>query len=190
MQKLIIVLVLIAGAAIVLIRLSQYANIPANRSLISDQIKNSSMLITSPSFKNDESIPVKFSCDGGDMNPELQIQNVPAGAKSLALIVDDPDATRGRTFTHWLVWNIDPKTTLIKEESVPPGAVEGTNDFPRVGYGGPCPPHGSKPHHYHLTLYALSAILDLSPGADKAQLETEIEKNLITKTELIGLFQR
>ncbi len=148
------------------------------------------MLITSPSFKDGEKIPVKFSCDGGNMNPELQIQNVPENAKSLALIMDDPDATRGRTFTHWLVWNIDPATVLIKEESVPPGALEGTNDFPRVGYGGPCPPKGANPHHYHFKLYALDAILKLGEGAKKSELESEINKHLIAEAELIGLYGR
>lgn len=190
MQKWIIVLVLIAIVAIVLVGLSQRTNAPTNSSIAYNQTVKSSMLITSPSFKNNESIPVKFSCDGGDMNPELQIQNVPVEAKSLALIVDDPDATRGRTFTHWLVWNIDPKTTLIKEESVPPGAIEGTNDFPRVGYGGPCPPKGSNPHHYHFKLYALDAMLNLGADAEKSALEAEISGHLIEKAELVGLFWR
>lgn len=152
--------------------------------------KTFSMLLASPSFKNGEFIPKKFTCDGGNINPELQIQNVPAEAKSLALIMDDPDATRGRTFTHWLVWNIDPKTAVIKEESVPPGSVEGTNDFPRLGYGGPCPPRGSKPHHYHFKLFALDAILDLKSGENKSALEAEINKHLIANAELVGLYQR
>lgn len=158
------------------------------------------MLLTSPSFNNQEPIPGKFTCDGGDFNPELLVQNVPAEAKSLALVVDDPDATGGTTFTHWIVWNIDPKTTIIKEESVPPGlpsvasakegAVEGKNDFPKIGYGGPCPPRGSKPHRYFFKLYALSSMLNLKEGANKAELEAEIQKYLLEKTELIGLYGR
>ncbi len=157
------------------------------------------MVITSPSFKEGESIPVKFSCDGfdksfdmggDDINPELQVQNVPAETRSLALIVDDPDATRGVTFTHWLVWNIDPQTKVIKEDSVPPNSVEGVNDFGRVGYGGPCPPRGSKQHRYFFKLYALDAILTLSSGASKSALTTEAEKHLIVKAELIGLYGR
>ncbi|MBU6500840.1 MAG: YbhB/YbcL family Raf kinase inhibitor-like protein [Patescibacteria group bacterium] len=148
------------------------------------------MILTSPSFNNDADIPTKFTCDGGDINPELHVQNVPEEAKSLALIMDDPDATRGRSFTHWLVWNINPETTLIKQESVPPGSVEGKNDFPAVGYGGPCPPQGSAPHHYHFKLYALDEMLDLPSGSSKSLLEAEIDKHLITQAELVGLYGR
>ena len=162
------------------------------------------MIITSPLFKNGEKIPLKFSCDGdpptGGINPELQIQNVPEGAKSLALIVDDPDATRGNTFTHWLLWNIDSDTTVIKEESVPPGlpsealakegAVEGVNDFGNIGYGGPCPPKGANPHRYYFKLYALDAILKLSVSVNKNELEAEINKHLIANAELVGYYGR
>ena len=171
------------------------------------------MILTSPSFKDGEHIPKKFSCDGfdklttsgltspalneveglttgGGMNPELHIENVPVEAKSLVLIVDDPDATRGGTFTHWLVWNINPSTAVIKEESVPPGAVEGVNDFGNIGYGGPCPPRGANPHHYHFKFYALDGILKLREGAGKGELEAEINKRLIAKAEFIALYQR
>ena len=171
------------------------------------------MLITSPSFKDGENIPKKFTCDGstslnrvgsasldvardkslttgGGMNPELHIENVPPGTQGLALIMDDPDATRGGTFTHWLVWNIDPGTKIIKEESVPPGAVEGVNDFGNIGYGGPCPPRGANPHHYQFKLYALDGILKLSKGAAKDALGAEIGKHLVAKAELVGLYQR
>ncbi len=148
------------------------------------------MIITSPSFQEGEAIPAKFTCDGGDINPELFIQNVPDDAKSLALIMDDPDATRGGTFTHWLAWNIDPQTSYIKQESVPPGSVEGLNDFGKTGYGGPCPPPGVKPHHYHFKLYALSDMLNISSESAKSVLESEISKYLIVKTELIALYGR
>ena len=147
------------------------------------------MIITSSAFEHNASIPGKFTCTGGDVNPELLIQNVPASAKSLTLIVDDPDASRGTTFTHWLVWNIDPATQVIKEESVPPRSIEGITDFVRIGYGGPCPPSG-KPHRYFFKLYALNIVLDLPEGASKADLEAEIEKHLIEKAELVGLYAR
>src|SRR5258708_53854 len=111
------------------------------------------MILTSPSFNDGETIPQKFTCDGGDINPELQIQNVPEGAKSLALILHDPDAPMKDGFTHWIVWNIDPATTVIKQESVPPGSVEGRNDAGRNSYIGPCPRAGT--HHYHFQLHAL-----------------------------------
>ena len=164
---------------------------------------STSMLLTSPSFKHNEFIPAKFTCDGfdtfdrlsagklttsgGDMNPELVIANVPAEAKSLALIMDDPDAPGG-TFTHWTVWNIDPLAQFIKEESTPPKSIEGITDFGRIGYGGPCPPSGT--HHYHFKLYALDATLDLPEDASRSNLEKEIQKHLIEQTELVGLYGR
>ena len=148
------------------------------------------MILTSPSFQANEKIPTKFSCDGGNFNPELHIQNVPDNAKSLALIMDDPDATGGRTFTHWIVWNIDPKTMVIKEESVPPASIEGKNDAGKIGYAGPCPPSGSKPHRYFFKLYALDAVLDLKEGAAKTELECATTNHTIAQAELIGLFGR
>lgn len=122
------------------------------------------------------------------MNPELQIQNVPEAAKSLALVLHDPDAPMEGGFTHWVVWNINPKTTLIKEESVPPGSAEGRNGAGKNAYIGPCPPSGT--HHYHFMLSALDATLDLPPSAGKDELEAEIAKHLVEKTELIGLYEK
>ncbi len=157
---------------------------------------NVNMIVTSPSFENDGYIPERFTCDGstaltasgGDINPELDISGVPAETKSLALIVHDPDAPMAGGFTHWLVWNINPKTPVIKEESVPPGSLEGKNDSGKIGYIGPCPPSGV--HHYHFTIYALSAIIDLKSGSDKKSLESEINKHLIAQADLVGLYQR
>ncbi len=146
------------------------------------------MIITSPSFKDGEFIPRKFTCDEGDINPELQIQNVPEGTKSLALILDDPNAPVAGGFTHWTVWNIDPKTILIKEESTPPGSVEGANGAGQVGYTGPCPPSGA--HHYHFKLFALNAMLDIKEGAGVKELAGEINRHLLAQTELIGLYKR
>lgn len=148
------------------------------------------MLLTSPSFENEGFIPRKFSCEGGDINPELQIQNVPDGALSLALIVHDPDAPMPGGFTHWVIWNIDPATTLIKEESVPPGAVEGANGAGKSGYRGPCPPTGHGVHHYHFRLYALDASLELPAATKVDDLETDIEKHLIDSADLVGLYRR
>ena len=146
------------------------------------------MLLTSSSFENGADIPRKFTCDGGDMNPELEIHNVPDGAKSLALVLRDPDSPGVGGFAHWLVWNIDPRTTFIKEESVPPGATEGTNDFRTVRYGGPCPSHGA--HHYHFKLYALDAILDLPEKTELHDLETAIAGHILAETELVGMYER
>ena len=148
------------------------------------------MILTSPSFENDAAIPRKFSCDGGDFNPELQIQNVPADTKSLALIVHDPDAPRAGGFTHWVVWNINPAIPLIKEESVPPGATEGTNSADKIGYMGPCPPPGHSEHHYQFRLYALDTLLDLPETTQAADLEAKIEEHLLETAELVGLYGR
>ena len=148
------------------------------------------MIITSPSFENNAPIPKKFSCEGGDINPELQIQNIPAGTKSLALILHDPDAPLPGGFTHWVVWNIDPMTMLIKEESIPPSSVEGMNGAGKVGYMGPCPPPGHGVHHYQFRLYALDDMLELSSTTKAADLEAEIEQHLIEAAELVGLYER
>ncbi len=153
-------------------------------------VVNNDMLLTSPSFENEGFIPKKFSCEGGDINPELQIQNVPDGALSLALIVHDPDAPLSGGFVHWVVWNINPATTLIKEESVPPGAVEGTNGAGKIGYFGPCPPPGHGVHHYHFRLYALDAQLELSAVTTAYDLEIEIKQHLIDSADLVGLYSR
>lgn len=147
------------------------------------------MIITSPQFEGGQEIPRKFTCDGFDMNPEFQIQNVPAEAKSLALIVEDPDAPGG-TFTHWTVWNIKPDTTLIKEESMPPGSTEGRTDFGRTGFGGPCPPQGAGAHRYFFRLYALDRRLDLPPGSSRSELAAELGRGCLAKAELIGTYGR
>jgi Raf kinase inhibitor-like YbhB/YbcL family protein len=147
------------------------------------------MIITSSAFDDGGMIPKKFTGDGGDMNPELLIQNVPAEAQSLALILHDPDAPTPGGFTHWTAWNIDPRTTIIKEESIPPESVEGENSAGKIGYFGPCPPPGA-PHHYHFQLYALDTVLGLPEGAPVAALRKEIEKHVVMSAELIGLYGR
>ena len=147
------------------------------------------MIITSSSFEDGNPIPKKFTCDGGDINPELLIQNVPEEAQSLALILHDPDAPVPGGFTHWTVWNIDPGTMIIKEESIPPGSVEGANGAGQTAYMGPCPPPGA-PHRYHFELYALDAALDLPEGASVAALRAAIEEHRIADAELVGTYGR
>jgi len=146
-----------------------------------------SMKLTSPAFEHNQSIPAKYTCDGEDINPPLHISEIPAGAKSLVLIVDDPDAPRG-TWDHWIVFNIDPTTTLIAENSVPEGAVEGKNDFGGISYGGPCPPSGT--HHYHFKLYALDKALELDSSVEKEDIENAMESFILDQTEFIGLYGR
>ena len=146
------------------------------------------MIITSPAFDDNGNIPKKYTCDGGEINPELQIQNVPAGVRSLALIMHRPDAPMPGGFTHWVVWNIDPHTSAIKEESVPPGALEGKNSGGKIGYAGPCPPTGV--HHYHFQLYALSEMLTLPSGSSASDLQKQIEQHLIEQADFVGLYSR
>ena len=116
--------------------------------------ENNDLVISSPAFENDGDIPSKYTCDGEEINPPLKIANIPGEAKTLALIVEDPDASKG-VFDHWLVWNIEP-TGNIAEDSVP-GTV-GINSFGNTGYGGPCPPSGS--HRYYFRLFALDSNLN------------------------------
>lgn len=106
------------------------------------------MKIKSPAFENFKEIPARYTCDGENVSPPLLFIDVPERAKSLALIVDDPDATRGLTWDHWLIWNIAPRVASLGENEAPKGAIEGTNSFGDAGYGGPCPPKGSKPHRF------------------------------------------
>lgn len=147
----------------------------------------SELSITSPAFPHHGMIPKMYTCDGTDVSPPLSIGNVPEKTKSLALIVDDPDAPMG-TWVHWVVWNIGAGTGEIPENTVPPGAFQGTNDFGKQRYGGPCPPSGT--HRYFFKLYALDAPLDLKAGATKIQLEEEMSGHLLGKAELVGLYRR
>ncbi len=145
------------------------------------------MKLSSPAFKHNQLIPSKYTCDGDDLNPPLLIENVPSGAKSLALIVDDPDAPAG-TWVHWVLWNVDPATREIGEDQIPSGAGQGVNDFKKNKYGGPCPPSGT--HRYFFKLYALDTTLDLNKNTTKKTLESAMKKNIIANAEMIGLYRR
>ena len=141
--------------------------------------------VTSPVFRENHPIPAKYTCEGLDINPALAIEQVPSEARSLALIMDDPDAPGG-TWVHWVLWNINPKTTEISEDSVPPGARQGVNDFKRNNYGGPCPPSGI--HRYFFKLYALDTELELPQKKGKAALENAMKGHVLAHGELVGLY--
>lgn len=138
-------------------------------------------------FSHNGNIPSIYTCDGKDAAPELIISNVSIEAKSLVLIVDDPDAPMG-IWVHWLLYNIPANTTKIDANNLPEGVKQGITDFGRIGWGGPCPPSGT--HRYFFKLYAIDKILDLPQGATKSQIEKDIEGHIIEKTELIGLYKR
>lgn len=156
-------------------------------SAVSSGAEEAAMKISSPAFTHNGHIPEKYTCDGRDINPPLLIEAVPEGTKSLALIVDDPDAPMG-TWVHWVVWNIRAETGEIKEDAVPQGAGQGLNDFRRHDYGGPCPPSGV--HRYFFKLYALDAVLELGGKAKKADLEKAMKGHILGQAELIGLYKR
>lgn len=156
-------------------------------SITSSTTSTNMLTIASLAFKNSEIIPKKYTCDGEDVNPPIMIENVSTNAKSLALIVDDPDAPVD-TWNHWLVWNIDPATKEINEDSVPASATLGTNDFGKLEYGGPCPP--SETHRYFFRVFALDTKLDLPQGAKRGQLETAIKNHIIDQGELMGKYSR
>ncbi|MBD3252669.1 YbhB/YbcL family Raf kinase inhibitor-like protein [Candidatus Pacearchaeota archaeon] len=137
-------------------------------------------------FNNNDKIPEKYTCDGDDINPLLEISDIPENTKTLVLIVDDPDAPMG-IWVHWILFNI-PVIGKIEENSVPEGAVQGINDFKKPEYGGPCPPGGT--HRYFFKLYALDTELDLAEGATKAEVEQAMKNHVLDKTELVGLYSR
>jgi Raf kinase inhibitor-like YbhB/YbcL family protein len=140
--------------------------------------------VTSPAFAQNEKIPKNFTCDGRDINPQLNISGIPNGAVSLALIVEDPDAPLG-TWDHWVVWNISP-TGDIRENTVP--GTEGMNSFNRKKYSGPCPPFGT--HRYVFSVYSLDAQLTLGEDAGKKEVLGAMSGHILAKGELVGTYSR
>lgn len=152
------------------------------------------MTITSPVFKHKTKTPIKYTCDGENINPPLEFSGIPEETKSLVLIVDDPDAP-SKTWVHWVLYNIAPSTTKIEENSIPQEALQGTTDFGSLGYGGPCPPASQRgepsgTHRYFFKLYALDTILDAPSGFTKQQVLEKVRDRVIEETELVGLYNR
>jgi len=155
-----------------------------------------SLILTSPSFMHERVISPRHTCDGLDVSPPLAWSGVPAGAKSLALIVDDPDApdpaAPKMTWVHWVLYNIPPNANGLAEgveiKNLPPGTLLGINDWQRTDYGGPCPPIGK--HRYFFKLYALDTVLPDMKYPAKAVLERAMQGHVLAHSELIGLYQR
>ncbi|HOX41059.1 MAG TPA: YbhB/YbcL family Raf kinase inhibitor-like protein [bacterium] len=145
------------------------------------------MRLISPTFGNNEKMPKEYTCDGNNLSPHLEIEDVPEEAESLVLIADDPDAPGG-TWVHWLLWNIPPAQTVIEEGGYPEGAIEGLNSAGSIGYSSPCPPSGT--HRYIFTLYAIDKMLELPSDSDKEALLLEMDGHILAKTELVGLYER
>jgi len=146
------------------------------------------LTLSSPAFAEGGVIPVKYTCEGENINPPLKISGVPQDTRSLVLIVDDPDAPAG-VWDHWIVWNIPFGVREIAAGNLPAGARVGTNSFGRQDYGGPCPPPGPI-HHYVFKLYALNQTLDLPFGATKSEVEKEMKGKTLAQTTLAGIFSR
>ena len=150
------------------------------------------MELKSSAFTAGGMIPKKHTCDGPDVSPPLSWSDVPAGAKSLALIADDPDAPMG-TWVHWVAWNIpatvhDLEENVPKRDTFPNGMKQGTTDFRSIGYGGPCPPSGT--HRYFFKLYALDTSLNLPPSTTKKDMEKAMQGHLLQQVELMGKYAR
>ena len=154
------------------------------------------MKLISPAFQHHGAMPARLTCDGIDVSPELLWSELPAGTKSLALIVDDPDAPDPRaprmTWVHWVLYNIPPTATGLPEaiatKALPSGTRMGLNDWGRTGYGGPCPPIGR--HRYFHKLYALDTLLSDLGNPTKATLEKAMRGHILAQVELIGTYQR
>lgn len=145
------------------------------------------MKLSSPDFKEGENIPARFTCDGKDVSPTLQIEGMPKGAKSLVMILEDRDAPGGN-FTHWLMWNVVPNLTEIVGNKPPSGAVQGVNDFGKNKYSGPCPPPGLQ--RYYFKLYALDTTLDLPPKSKRKTIDSAIKSHVIAEAALMGRYAR
>jgi len=148
--------------------------------------------VTSTAFKEGAMIPKRYSCDGDDVSPDLAWTGVPEGARTLALICDDPDAPMG-TWVHWVLFNIPPDVTSLPAEvpsqkTLSNGARHGKNDFGKFGYGGPCPPGGT--HRYYFKLYALDTAINLESGITKAQLVDAMQGHILAEGQLMGKYKR
>jgi len=148
--------------------------------------------ITTTAFRDGSSIPKRFTCDGPDVSPALSWGDPPAGTRSLAIIADDPDAPAG-TWVHWVLYDLPADTRKLpegvaKDRELPNGALQGRNDFGKIGYNGPCPPRGSE-HRYFFKLYALDSRTGLKAGATKSELERAMKGHVLAQAQLVGKFQ-
>lgn len=151
------------------------------------------LTLRSASFEPGKAIPVKHTCDGDDLSPQLEWDGAPPGTETFALIVDDPDAP-GRTFTHWVIYNIPARRRELPEgvrgeKIIRKGCFQGLNDFRQMGWGGPCPPPG-KPHRYRFRLYALGTVLDVPSGVAKGTVLDAMRGHVLAEAEIVGIYGR
>ena len=153
--------------------------------MVASFVDQKKLTVSSESFTENGTIPAKYSCEGEEFSPPLKITGIPAGTKSLALIVHDPDAPVQGGFTHWVVWNLDPSGNIPENFK---GAEQGLNGAKKLGYKGRCPPSGT--HHYHFKVYALDTRLTIGKQTDKAALERAMHGHALDEGELIGLYSK
>ncbi|MFW5691466.1 MAG: YbhB/YbcL family Raf kinase inhibitor-like protein [Chloroflexota bacterium] len=151
------------------------------------------LTLKSTAFEPNQAIPARYTCDGENISPPLNWQGMPPNVESFALICEDPDAPSG-TFSHWVVYNLGPDVTSLPQgvptsREIDGGAMQGTNGFENIGYGGPCPPQGPA-HHYHFRLFALDSMLELAPSTTRQQMLSAIRPYIIEEAELVGTYQR
>ncbi|HEY6308328.1 MAG TPA: YbhB/YbcL family Raf kinase inhibitor-like protein [Candidatus Angelobacter sp.] len=180
-----------AATLMVLVLATPIIMAPAVRQ--SKEMNQSMLHLTSTAFRPEENIPAKFTCDDRNISPELSWSGEPAGTKSFALVMHDPDAPIAGGYTHWLVYNIPATSNNIPEnapnqDQLPGGGKQGKNDSGTYGYMGPCPPSGT--HRYYFRLYALGVELDPAAGVSKAALEQAMEGHILAKAELLGRYKR
>jgi hypothetical protein len=158
----------------------------ATPALAGAKVAATKLTVTSSAFSANGAIPDEYTCAGSSVSPQLAWSNTPASAKSVAILVEDPDAPKG-TVVHWLVTGIDPAMSAISRATVPDGAMQAKNEKGALGYMGPCPPAGA-PHHYHFHVYAL----DTTPAraANKADFMTQIKGHVVAEGELVGTYQK
>lgn len=184
--------IVVLTATIALLAVVIYSRIPlyidGGESVPDHVVYPMEMQLTSPAFVDGGPIPIQYTCQGKDVNPPLSISNPPKGTESFVLIVEDPDAPAG-DWTHWMVWNMPKDTIEIDPGILPPLSVEGTTDFGKLGYGGPCPPEGEE-HNYHFELIALDTTLDTDCEVGKGELRRKIRTNILDKALLIGKYKK
>jgi Raf kinase inhibitor-like YbhB/YbcL family protein len=142
------------------------------------------LVVQSVAFAHNGHIPSKYTCDGENINPPIEISDIPEGTKSLAIIMEDPDAPSG-LFTHWLLWNVSPSEQIAENTNE---GISGMNDFGKTGYGGPCPPSGS--HHYYIRVFALDRELTITAGESKAALLEYMNEHILATGELMARYKR
>lgn len=189
MKKSYLIVSLMAVSVLAIVHYVMKIESPVNNIYVShpNNLIEKNMKITSSAFSDNQKIPSQFTCDGDNVNPPLSFSNVPEQARSLVLIIDDPDAPNG-TWTHWTLWNISPDDPGIETNSVPIDAVEGTTSFGKPGYGGPCPPSGT--HRYFFKLYALDTRVNLPSEAKVKELTDALEGHVLDQVELVGLYSK